>query len=229
MRIHLRLTAISAAALTLGAPFPARLSAQSTDAMIDRAVAAWAKIKTVRGTFEQTVTNSLTNSSANSRGTYAQERPNRLAIRFEQPGSDAIIADGKAVWVYLPSSSPGQVIKRAATDRAAVPIDLTGQFLDSPRVKYDITAADTRTVSGHPAHGFTLVPKAGTSGSFVKATVWVDDDDALIREFEVAESTGVTRHVRLTSVEPNAAVNSSMFTFVLPNGVKIVDQTTPRN
>jgi len=229
MRTRHRFTATIAAALILGAPCSARLSAQATDATIDRAVAAWAKIKTVRGTFEQTVTNSLTNSSANARGTYMQERPNRLAIRFEQPGSDAIIADGKAVWVYLPSSSPGQVIKRPATDRAAVPIDLTGQFLDSPRTKYDITAAGTRTVNGHAAHGFTLVPKAGTSGSFVKATVWVDDDDALIREFEVAESTGVTRHVRLTSVEPNAAVTTSMFTFVLPKGVKVVDQTTPPN
>jgi len=205
----------------------APLAAQSTDATIDRAVAAWAKVKTVRGTFEQTVTNSLTGSSANSRGTYAQERPNRLAIRFEQPGTDAIIADGKVLWVYLPSSAPGQVIKRPATDRASVPIDLTGQFLDSPRTKYDITAAGTRTVSGHPAHGLTLVPKAGTSAPFTKATVWIDDDDALIREFEETESTGVTRRVRLTSVEPNAPVARSDFTFVVPKGVKVVDQTTP--
>jgi len=223
MRSHVRLASLSIALAVVSAP----LAAQSTDATIDRAVAAWAKVKTVRGTFEQTVTNSLTGSSANSRGTYAQERPNRLAIRFEQPGTDAIIADGKVVWVYLPSSAPGQVIKRPATDRASVPIDLTGQFLDSPRIKYDITAAGTRTVSGHPAHGLTLVPKAGTSAPFTKATVWIDDDDALIREFEETESTGVTRRVRLTSVEPNAPVARSDFTFVVPKGVKVVDQTTP--
>ena len=222
MRSHVRLASLSIALAVVAAP----LAAQSTDATIDRAVAAWAKVKTVRGTFEQTVTNSLTGSSANSRGTYAQERPNRLAIRFEQPGTDAIIADGKVVWVYLPSSAPGQVIKRPATDRASVPIDLTGQFLDSPRTKYDITAAGTRTVSGHPAHGLTLVPKAGTSAPFTKATVWIDDDDALIREFEETESTGVTRRVRLTSVEPNAPVARSDFTFVVPKGVKVVDQTT---
>ena len=223
MRFHVRLASLSLASAVFAAP----LAAQSADATIDRAVAAWAKVKTVRGTFEQTVTNSLTGSSANSRGTYAQERPNRLAIRFEQPGTDAIIADGKVVWVYLPSSAPGQVIKRPATDRASVPIDLTGQFLDSPRTKYDITAAGTRTVSGHPAHGLTLVPKAGTSAPFTKATVWIDDDDALIREFEETESTGVTRRVRLTSVEPNAPVARSDFTFVVPKGVKVVDQTTP--
>jgi outer membrane lipoprotein carrier protein len=222
MRIHARAASLFSAAMIFSAP----LAAQSADATIDRAVAAWAKIKTVRGTFEQTVTNALTGSSANSRGTYAQERPNRLAIRFEQPGTDAIVADGKAVWVYLPSSAPGQVIKRPATDRASVPIDLTGQFLDSPRTKYDITAAGTRTISGHAAHGLTLVPKPGTSGPFTKATVWIDDDDALIREFEEIESNGVTRRVRLTTVEPNAPVARSAFTFVVPKGVKIVDQTT---
>jgi outer membrane lipoprotein carrier protein len=213
----------------LAAPNTPILGAQSTDATIDRAVAAWAKIKTVRGTFEQTVTNSLTGTSANARGTYAQERPNRLAIRFEQPASDAIIADGKVVWVYLPSSAPGQVIKRSATDRASVPIDLTGQFLDAPKARYDITAAGTRTVSGHAAHGLTLVPKAGIGGPFTKATVWVDDDDALIREFEEVETNGVTRHIRLTAVEPNAPVDRSMFTFNVPNGVKIVDQTKSPN
>jgi outer membrane lipoprotein carrier protein len=214
------LTAVAAAALPA-----ARLSAQSTDAIIDRAASAWAKVTTVRGTFEQTVTNALTGSSANSRGTYAQERPNRLAIRFEPSGSDAIVADGRNVWVYLPSSAPGQVVKRAATDRSALPIDLTGQFLDAPRKKYDMVAAGTRTVSGHPAHGLTLVPKGGTSAPFAKATVWIDDDDALIREFEETEASGVTRHVRLTSVELNAPVDRSQFTFSVPKGVRIVDQT----
>jgi outer membrane lipoprotein carrier protein len=203
------------------------LAAQTPDAIIDRAVAAWGKITTVRGTFEQTVTNSLTGTSATSNGTYAQERPNRLAIRFDTPGKDAIVADGKFVWVYLPASAPGQVIKRSGTDRAAVPIDLTGQFLDAPRKKYDIAAAGTRTVSGHAAHGLTLTPKAGTTATFTKATVWVDDDDSLIREFEATETNGVTRHIRLTAVEPNASIDRSTFSFTPPKGAKIVDQTSP--
>lgn len=214
-------------ALTLLVLGAAPLGAQSVDATIDRAVAAWDKIKTVRGTFEQTVTNSLTGSSAVARGKYVQQRPNRLAIRFTQPASDAIVSDGKYVWVYLPSTAPGQVVKRSATERGSIPIDLTGQFLDEPRAKYDIAAAGTRTVEGHAAHGLTLTPKAGVKAPFTKATVWVDDDDALIREFEETEPTGVTRHVRLTSLEPNVAVERQVFEFSVPSGAKIVDQTKP--
>jgi outer membrane lipoprotein carrier protein len=198
--------------------------AQSVESTIDRAVAAWAKVKTVRGTFDQTVTNPLTGTSATSHGEYAQERPNRLAIRFLAPMTDAIVADGKAVWIYLPSSAPGQVVKRAAADRGAVPIDLTGQFLDAPRAKYDISAAGTRTIDGHPSHGLTLVPKPGSDAPFTTATVWVGDDDYLIRDFQETETSGVVRHVHLTAVEPNAAIDRGTFTFVVPAGVKILDQ-----
>jgi outer membrane lipoprotein carrier protein len=213
-------------ALVAAAIAATHLDAQATDP-IDRAVAAWAKVKTVKGTFEQSVSNSITGTSASSRGEYVQERPNRLAIRFRQPDGDAIVSDGKVLWVYLPSSSPGQVIERPATDRSSVPIDFSGQFLDAPRTKYDISPFGTKTVDGHAAHGFKLSPKAGTSSPFTAASVWVDDDDSLIREFEVVESTGVTRHIRITGLEPNAPVERSSFTFTPPKGVKIVDQTKP--
>jgi outer membrane lipoprotein carrier protein len=188
-------------------------------------VAAWSKVRTVRGTFEQTVTNPLTESSANAHGDYAQERPNRLSIRFRAPQTDAIVSDGQSLWIYLPSSAPGQVIKRPAADRSSVPIDLTGQFLDSPRSKYTIAAAGTKTVDGHATHAVTLTPKPGAAATFTKATVWIDDDDSIIREFESTEQSGVVRHVHLTSVEVNAPVERSMFTFKIPAGTKVVDQT----
>lgn len=201
------------------------LHAQTVESIIDRAVAAWAKVKTVRGSFDQTVTNPLVGATGSAHGDYVQERPNRLSIRFRAPQSDAIVSDGTTLWIYLPSSAPGQVIKRRATDGASVPIDLTGQFLDEPRSKYDITAAGTKTVDGHATHALTLVPKAGSSSPFTKATVWVDDDDSLIREFEETETSGIVRHVHLTTVATNAAIDRSAFTFAVPAGVKIVDQT----
>jgi outer membrane lipoprotein-sorting protein len=104
---------------------------------------------------------------------------------------------------------------------------LTGQFLDAPRTKYDISAAGTRTVDGHAAHGLILVPKKGSSAPFSKATVWVDDDDSLIREFEEIEPSGVTRHVHITAIQTNVPIDRSGFNFTIPKGVKVVDQTKP--
>jgi outer membrane lipoprotein carrier protein len=137
------------------------------------------------------------------------------------------VSDGKALWVYLPSSTPGAVVKRPATDRSAVPIDPTSQFLDAPRSRYDITPAGTKIVDGHPAHALQLVAKKGVSAPVAKAIVWVDDDDSLIREFQATDANGVVRHVKLTSIELNVPIDASAFSFTPPKGVKIVDQTKP--
>lgn len=203
---------------------PQLLAQSSPDQTLDRAVAAWAKVRTARATFEQTVTNSLTGSSANARGEFQQQRPNKLAIQFTQPAGDRIVADGEHVWVYLPSSAPGQVIKRSATDAGALPLDITGEFLTDPRSKYDVSANGTGAVAGHSAHALTLVPKAGTAKLFDKATIWVDDDDGLIRQFEVVEPSGVTRRIRITSLEPNAVIDRAAFAFSPPSGVRVVER-----
>lgn len=207
--------------LTAAAP---SIAAQSTDQILDHAVSAWSKVKTARASFEQTVTNSLTGSSANARGDFQQQRPNRLAIRFTDPPGDRIVSDGSSVWVYLPSSLPGQVVKRSATDGTALPLDITGEFLTDPRAKYDVSAAGSGTGAGHAAHALLLTPKAGVQAPFTKATIWVDDDDGLIRQFEVEEQSGVTRRVRITSLDLNVPVDRGAFEFTPPHGVKVVER-----
>lgn len=216
-----RATRWSLVILTTVAP---ALVAQSSEQTLDRAVAAWSNVKTARATFEQTVTNSLTGSSANARGEFQQQRPNKLAIRFTEPQGDRIVSDGSSVWVYLPSSAPGQVVKHSATDESAVPIDITGEFLTDPKSRYTVTAAGTGTVAGHAAHALMLVPKAGTNAVFDRATIWVDDDDALVRQFEAVEHSGITRRVRITSLDVNVPVDRSAFNFTPPSGVKVVER-----
>jgi outer membrane lipoprotein carrier protein len=200
------------------------LAAQSTDAVLDRAVAAWAKVKTARASFEQTITNSLTGSTGNARGEFQEQRPNKLAIRFNEPSGDRIVSDGASVWVYLPSSSPGQVIKRSAADASTLPLDISGEFLTDPRSRYDVSSAGTGTVSGHAVHALLLTPKSETQALFTKATIWVDDDDGLIRQFETVESSGITRRVRITSLELNVPVDRGAFTFSPPPGVRVVER-----
>lgn len=199
-------------------------AAQSADATLDHAVDAWSRVKTVRATFEQTLTNSLTGSSGIAHGEFQEQRPNKLSVRFTDPADDRIVSDGSFVWLYLPSSTPGQVIKRRATDTNAMPIDITGEFLDNPRARYDVTAAGTGNIAGHPAHELVLVPKAGHAAAFDRARVWVDDDDGLVRQFEVAEPSGVTRRIRITSLDVNVPVDRDAFTFTPPAGVRIVER-----
>jgi outer membrane lipoprotein-sorting protein len=70
------------------------------------------------------------------------------------------------------------------------------------------------------------VPKKGSGSAFTRATVWVDDQDGVIRQFEVTESNGITRRIRLTALSLNAAVDRDAFKFTVPKGVKVVDRTS---
>ena len=190
--------------------------------LLDRAVAAWAKVRTVRGTFEQTIVNSLTGRTMTTTGEYQQDRPGKLSVVFAAPANDRIVADGKNVWLFLPSSAPDQVIKTPLGAGGTGTMDLTAQFLVAPRSKYAISLAGALSVSGRPTHAFALVPRTAGGAPFKTATVWIDDADAVIRQFEVTESSGVQRRVRLTLFKTNVPVDASAFVFTPPPGVRIV-------
>jgi outer membrane lipoprotein carrier protein len=219
---------VASAAAPLAAQDAARPSGAqdpsgAAGAAIDRAAAAYAKVRTARATFEQTLTNPITGSVLVSHGEFQQQRPDRLAVTFTDPAGDRIVADGKFVWLYLPSTAPGQVVRTPLSRAAGVgTMDLTARFLDSPRTRYTIGDAGTEAVGGRPAHVVTLVPR--TEQPFVKATVWIDDADATVRQFEVVDQSGVARRVRLTSLALNAPVDRSAFSFKPPRGVKVFTQ-----
>ena len=67
-----------------------------------------------------------------------------------------------------------------------------------------------------------LTAKQGQSLPFIRAKVWVDAKDSLIRQFESTDRNGVSRKVRLLTLSPNAAVDAAAFRFSVPKGVRVV-------
>ena len=67
------------------------------------------------------------------------------------------------------------------------------------------------------------MPKDRESARFQTATVWIDDADATIRQFEVTENSNVQRRVRMTSFKTNVPVDASAFVFDVPAGVRVVE------
>jgi outer membrane lipoprotein carrier protein len=201
-------------------PFTA-LRAQSPEATVDRAASAYAKVRTARASFEQTLTNPLTGNTSTARGEYLQQAPGKLAVNFTQPKGDRIVNDGHSVWVYLPSSAPGQVIKLSPTAGAGS-VDLLATFLTKPREKYTMTDAGTAAIGGRATHAVALLPRQ--SAQFAKATVWIDDADATLRQFEVTDNMGLVRRVRITKMAVNRPVDRKAFLFTPPAGVKVYDQ-----
>jgi outer membrane lipoprotein carrier protein len=202
----------------------ASLDAQSPTATLDRAVRAYKKVKTIRAAFTQTITNPLLGQTVTSAGEIVQRRPNHVSVRFTDPAGDRIVADGKWVWFYLPSSTPGQVVRARISQGGSGSPDLTAQFLDTPASRFEVTDLGRDKVNGRAARVLSLVPKTGVDAPFTKAVIWVDDADALIRQFELTEPSEIVRRVTITKLTLNPTIPASAFRFTPPSGTKVIDQ-----
>jgi outer membrane lipoprotein carrier protein len=212
--------------LTLGAAFAALsspLRAQTAESVIDKAVTAYKDIRTMRGSFEQTIRNPLTGTSMTARGDFQQRLPDRIAVLFTDPKGDRIIVNGAVAWLYLPSTNPGQALK-VPSGAGGGSLNLTEQFLTSPATRFTLTSVGTALVGDRQTHAVQLVPKTPIP-EFTTAVVWVDDANGLIRQFEITEPSGLVRRIRMVDARVNAAVDSSAFSFTPPKGVKVIDQT----
>lgn len=210
-------------ALALVAVLPGAAQAQNADAIIDRAVAAYARLTSMRAEFRQTLTNPLTGSTQTTSGVILRKKPNFLSINFES--GDRVAADGSTLWLYLPSSTPGQVVRMPYTGSNAITVDPAQQFLDSPRSRFNVTSSGAATIAGRATHAVTLVPKRSNAG-FTTAKIWIDDNDSSIRQFDVETANGLRRHVVITRFSPNPQIGNSSFRFSVPKGAKVIDQST---
>jgi outer membrane lipoprotein carrier protein len=199
------------------------LQAQTPDAVMRRASSAYTQMKTVRAEFDQAITNPLTGTNVVSHGVMLRKAPNLLSVNFTDPKGDRVVADGKSLWVYLPSSAPNQVMKLPSNGKSTMALVEPGElFLSSPATRYDITGNGTATVSGRKTNVVTLVPKT-QNGVFTRAKVWVDAQDNSIRQFEVVDVNGLTRIVTITKLQTNIDIPSSEFRFTPPKNARILD------
>jgi len=210
------------AAVVLSARPPVRLSAQDSGPILDHASAAYQTIRTLSAEFVQIVSNPMIGSPDTTRGRLYQMRPSRFAMRFTHPKGDRIVADGRDLWLYTPSTTPGQVIRSRIPDVGTGP-NLIGQFVERPRERYSARYLRADSLPDGMADVVALVPKQRDE-PYTEAVIWVDRDDGLVRRLEISETQGQRRTVILKKLKVNAGVPSREFSFALPAGVRIVDQ-----
>jgi outer membrane lipoprotein carrier protein len=198
-----------------------RLAAQdSTASLVDRAARNYHGARTVRATFEQTLTSPATGTVYPARGEYFQSGGSRFALRFTEPSGDAIVNDGTSLWLYLPSTAKGQVIKMPSQVGAG--LDVLAELLSTPKASYVAVRMRDEPVDAHATAVFALSPKKADM-PFTRATLWIGKSDALIWQLEVVELSGLVRRVRFTSVRTDVDLPADALVFVVPAGVRIVD------
>src|SRR2546427_13182831 len=128
-------TAAVAAALLSIVP-SLQLTAQDPWPVLDRASQTYQTISTLSADFVQVIVNPLIGSPDTTRGKLYQMRPSRFAMRFTAPKGDRIVAEGRYLWLYTPSTAPGQVIRSRIPAVGTTGPNLIGQFVEQPRERY---------------------------------------------------------------------------------------------
>ena len=158
-----------------------------------------------------------------SRGEFLQAGASRFAFRFSDPAEDRIVADGRAVWLYLPSTLRGQAIRLPRGVGAGAGLDLVASLLTDPGRRYIVRALPDTTVAGRREAQVTLEPRAA-GAPFTRATLRLDAARRLILTAALREPSGLVRTLTFTNVRLGARLPADAFTFTPPAGVRVIDQ-----
>src|SRR5438874_11478858 len=207
------------------------LAPQSPDPwpILDRASQAYQTVTSLSADFVQIITNPMIGTPDTTRGRLYQMRPSRFSMRFSAPKGDRIVADGRFLWLYTPSTTPGQVIRSRIPEYGTTGPNLIGQFVEQPRERYTghyvraDSLPDRVGGGGGTLDVIRLVPK-GRDAPYSEATIWVSREDALVYRVDIVESSGQERTVILRNIRVNAGVPGRELTFSTPAGVRVVDQ-----
>lgn len=211
-----------AAALAAALLWPGLAQDPDPVALVERSAQTYQALSSFRADFRQVISDPMI-GTYQSRGHLVQAGAARLSMRFTDPDGDAIVMDGDHIWVYTPSTTPGQVIRMAVPSDPTYGPNVLAWILTRPAERYRVRYLRSDAVAGRGADVLSLTP-IDPSLPFSQATVWLDQSDGMPRRLEIQERSGSGRTLVLTGVELNRRANSSTFVFNPPAGVRVVDQ-----
>ena len=228
---------VLAAGLALAAPSPAAAtpppaatvdSPAEAERILSRARAAYDSLGTLRARFRQVIEMRVFEPPRrrSGAGTWYQEKPGLFRIAGEEPEGDLVVSDGRALWLYYPSTHPGQVVRTGlepgAGGRSGEIVDLQGRILDRARTAYDARYAGREEVDGHGTHLVELEPRSDEA-AYEKVRLWVDADRWLVRKLEFTDRSETVRTIVLDELETGVALPDSLFRFEPPDSVEVFE------
>jgi len=202
--------------LVAAGPATAQDSAADVRAVLARAEAVYDGLNSLEAQFEQTIEVTLLGRSRTGSGTWYQKGRGRFVMDFSDPVDDLIVADGSYLWLYYPSTHPGQVI-RSAIDAGATGagmVDLQGRIFDEAASGYDAVFEQGEMIDGHATRLIRLTPTG--ESPYRRVRIWIDASTFLVRKFEILETNETLRTVVLRDLKPNQPIPDEVFRFTPP-------------
>lgn len=213
----------AAMALLVSGPLSNQASGQTTApdalAVLESAAERFAAMSGFCARFDQEVRNDILRQNTRSHGELCQARPDRFAMHFADPAGDLVIADGRDIWIYFPSTDPGQAF-RTSMAASEGRFDLHREFLSEPGERYAPTLEGREAVGGIETHRIALEPLRPSP--YLRARIWVGTGDPLIHRVEITEDDGLVRILDLSDMRLNPDIPADRFRFDPPDGVQVI-------
>lgn len=200
--------------------FASPLAGQDVERLMERASEVYAGMDGICADFHQTLEVPLLGQRVESEGSLCQMDPGYFRMIFSDPEGDRILADGEYLWMYTPSSHPGQAI-RTAMGSAMRTVDFHTEFLEDPAGKYDMEDLGRENgVAGKELRGVRLIPFG--AAPYAQAEVWIEPSEGLVYRIRIQLENGSARTLALSDLRVNPGLAASEFAFEPPPGVSVI-------
>jgi outer membrane lipoprotein carrier protein len=213
----LRLIAALVGGLALAAP---AATVPTLDEAVNALEQAQRRVTDLKAPFRQAALNKALNQTVEARGTLYLKKPGRLRWEYQTPTPQEIVSDGTRLWIYTPELK--QVNVSAAPAALVGPAGSFLQGLGQVREHFEprfLNPAQPTDADGLVV--LDLVPKR-PQPLMTRLIVSVDPRSWLVRQAVIHDELGNTVTVRFADTVVNSGLSDSLFVFVPPPGVAVV-------
>ena len=199
---------------------PGAVAAPTLDEALNALEQAQRRVADLRAPFRQLAHNKTLNQTIEARGTLYLKKPGRLRWEYQTPTPQEIVSDGARLWIYTPELK--QVNVSAAPAALVGPAGSFLQGLGQVREHFDprfLNPAQATDADGLVV--LDLVPKR-PQPLMSRLIVSVDPRTWLVRQAVIHDELGNTVTVRFGDTVVNSGLSDSLFVFVPPPGVAVV-------
>ncbi|WCL51373.1 outer membrane lipoprotein carrier protein LolA [Leptospira sp. GIMC2001] len=164
-------------------------------------------------------------------GTSLYKKPGKIRYDFNQPEGDAIVSDGKTLWIYI--KRLGAVGKQdleidkknssGAIFTSSSPEGLNRLFRKY-HYKFDSTTQPRKIDEKDATEYFVLaLDQREKIGGFEKMTLYIDSNTYLVRRATAYDGRGKETNINFSNIDLNPTIEDGLFNFHISGNAKIVN------
>jgi outer membrane lipoprotein carrier protein len=171
-------------------------------------------VKTVQGSFTQTVISKPGRKPQLSSGYFAVSHPGKFRWSYEKPFRQLLVSDGKKMWNYDPDMNQVSIRRLDHTLGSSPAALLAG---DNIETNFTLREAGT-------SDGFQFIEAVPRDKDSTFERIRVGLSDQLPRVLEVRDNFGQITTLRLHEIEMNPVLPSELFRFIPPKGTDVIGE-----